>query len=101
MDYLFFAIYVLIFLTINMYFCFSVKYFSIKYKKVEIKKKRRICKFKFCLSLLLFYLFLIATTSCIVINENCTMIIIITLNFLVCSLIDKSEVSKLNNEVDE
>ena len=85
MDYLFFIIYVLIFLAISIYFCLSVKYFSIKYKKVEIKKKRRICKFKFYLSLLLFYLFLIATTSCIVINENGTMIIIITLNFLVCS----------------
>lgn len=68
---------------------------------MEIKKKRKISKFKFYLSLLLFYLFLIATTSCIVINENCTMIIIITLNFLVCSLIDKSEVSKLNNEADK
>lgn len=101
MDYLFFIIYVLIFLAISIYFCLSVKYFSIKYKKVEIKKKRRICKFKFYLSLLLFYLFLIATTSCIVINENGTMIIIITLNFLVCSLIDKSEVSKLNNEADK
>lgn len=97
MDYLFFIIYVLIFLTINIHFCLSVKYLSIKYKKGEIKKKRRICKFKFYLSLLLFYLFLIATTSCIVNNENCTIIIIITLNFLICSLVDKSEVSKLNN----
>lgn len=47
MDYLFFIIYVLIFLTISIYFCLSVKYFSIKYKKVEIKRKGEFANLNF------------------------------------------------------